>query len=380
MSISVFIYWCCAAIREQSPSSKTKKNGRENMEFKFIDLFAGIGGFHLAMHDLGGKCVFASEINEFARQTYEHNFKRISPQIFKDGNFNRDITDPNLDYDKLPHFDILCAGFPCQPFSYAGKSEGFRDEARGTLFFSILSILEAKKPQAFLLENVKGLKSHDKGKTLHSITNSLENLGYTVKWKILDSLKFGIPQKRERWYCVGFLKGKKIEFPSGSDKVVKLSSIIDIDNNDPSLKLPPQEIDRIKYHFRNAKGDIRIQHDNSQYKANTKKGRHGVFSYQKPDGSLRFHIGDVAKTQIQEAFYCCIDTYAPTIIYNRVPKMWDLERKLSVQECKRLQGFPRNFDFPVSDSQAYRQLGNSVALPVVKEIAKLIVEVLNEDK
>lgn len=344
--------------------------------FTFIDLFAGIGGFHIAMHENGGECVFASEIDKLARQTYEHNFYNISPNIFENGNFNEDIRDPNLDYSKIPDFDILCAGFPCQPFSYAGKNEGFKDETRGTLFFSILSILEAKKPKVFLLENVKGLKSHDKGRTLTTIEASLGNLGYSVKWKIIDSLKFGIPQKRERWYCVGFLENCDFSFPSGSSSTVPLSSIVDKNENDPSLNLPIQEIERIDYHFKKMNGNPRVQHDNSQYAPNTKKGRHGVFSYQKPDGSLRFHIGDVAKTQIQEAFYCCLDTYAPTIIYNRVPKMWDLKRKLSVLEAQRLQGFPDDFQFPVSNNQAYRQLGNSIALPVVREITKQLLKAL----
>jgi DNA (cytosine-5)-methyltransferase 1 len=347
---------------------------KKNKNFRFIDLFAGIGGFHIAMHENGGKCVFASEIDKFARLTYEHNFKNISPEIFENGYFNEDITDPNLDYSKIPDFDILCAGFPCQPFSYAGKNEGFKDKTRGTLFFSILSILEAKRPQAFILENVKGLKSHDNGRTLETIIASLEKLGYKVKWEVLNSLKFGVPQKRERWYCVGFLIETDFSFPKGDNKIVPLSNIIEKDNDNPSLRLPKQEIERIEFHFNNLNGSPRVMHDNSQYAANTKKGKHGVYSYQKPDGSLRFHIGDFAKTQIQESFYCCLDTYAPTIIFNRVPKMWDLKRKLSVLESQRLQGFPDSFSFPVSDNQAYRQLGNSIALPVVREITKIILK------
>ena len=354
---------------------------QKNKSFRFIDLFAGIGGFHIVMHENGGKCVFASEIDKFARQTYEHNFARISPELFEKENFNIDITDPNLKYSEIPDFDILCAGFPCQPFSYAGKNKGFKDETRGTLFFSILSILEAKKPKAFILENVKGLKSHDKGRTLNTIIASLENLGYSVKWKIIDSLQFGVPQKRERWYCVGFLHDCEFSFPTGDSTVVTLSNIVDMNVRDPSLTLPVQEIERIEYHFKKMNGNPRVQHDNSQYAPNTKKGRHGVFSCQKPDGPLRFHIGDVAKTQIQEAFYCCLDTYAPTIIYNRVPKMWDLKRKLSVIEAQRLQGFPENFKFPVSNNQAYRQLGNSIALPVVRAITRQLLKTLDyEDK
>jgi DNA (cytosine-5)-methyltransferase 1 len=352
---------------------------KKNKEFRFIDLFAGIGGFHIAMHENGGKCVFASEIDKFARLTYEHNFKRISPNIFKNGNFNQDIKDPDLNYSLIPEFDVLCAGFPCQPFSFAGRNEGFKDKTRGTLFFSILSILESKKPKAFILENVKGLKSHDQGRTLDTILASLEKLGYNVKWQVLDSLNFGVPQKRERWYCVGFLDEVEFSFPKGNNEVVSLSNIIEIENTNPSLRLPKQEIERIDFHFKNVNGGQRVMHDNSKYASNTKKGRHGVYSYQKPDGSLRFHIGDVAKTQIQEAFYCCLDTYAPTIIFNRVPKLWDLKRKLSVLEAQRLQGFPDNFKFPVSDNQAYRQLGNSIALPVVREISKTIIKAMNNE-
>ena len=351
----------------------------DDQRFKFIDLFAGIGGFHLAMHENGGKCVFASEIDKFTRETYKANFKNISPFIFNNNLFNIDINDESLDYNDIPDFDILCAGFPCQPFSYAGKNEGFEDKTRGTLFFSILKILKAKKPQAFLLENVKGIKSQDKGRTLKTIVNSLESIGYNVRWEIIDSLNFGIPQKRERWYCVGFLDSDyDFQFPSGSENFSTLKDIIEENPNQVGLQLPKQEIDRINFHFDNfhPENNIRVEHDNSMYKPDTKKGKHGVYSYQKPDNSLRFHVGDKAKTQIQEMFYTCKDTYSPTIIYNRVPKLWDLERKLSVKECLRLQGFPDNFEFPVSNQQAYKQLGNSVALPVVKEISKKIIEAL----
>jgi len=351
----------------------------KKVEFNFIDLFAGIGGFHIAMHENGGKCVFASEIDKFARLTYEENFKEISPEIFQNGNFNVDITDPKLDYKKIPDFDVLCAGFPCQPFSYAGKNEGFKDKTRGTLFFSILNILEIKKPKAFLLENVKGLKSHDKGRTLKTIIGSLEKLGYFVNWEIIDSLKFGLPQKRERWYCVGFREKVDYSFPTGNNDLVPLSKIVNVNDKNPNLNIPIQELERIEFHFNNVNGKQRVKHDNSQYAPHTKKGRHGVYSFQKPDGSLRFHIGDVAKTQIQEAFYCCVDTYAPTIIYNRVPKLWDLKRKLSVLECQKLQGFPATFIFPVSDNQAYKQLGNSIALPVVREITKSIIKILRNE-
>lgn len=153
-----------------------------------------------------------------------------------------------------------------------------------------------------------------------------------------------------------------------------MRDIININDNNPSLRLTKFEMERIQFHFDNCKNSERVKHDNSKYAPNTKKGKYGVFSYQKPDGSLRFHVGDAAKTQIQEAFYACLDTYAPTIIAGRTPKMWDIGRKLSVLEAKRLQGFPDDFRFTVSDNQAYKQLGNSVSVPVITLIAKEMIK------
>lgn len=140
------------------------------------------------------------------------------------------------------------------------------------------------------------------------------------------------------------------------------------------MKLTQFEIDRIAHHFAAVSdNEPRVKHDNTKYKANTKKGKYGVYSFQKDDGSIRFHVGDIAKTQIQEAFYCCLNTYAPTIIANRTPKLWDIKRKLSVDESRKLQGFPDGFRFPVSNGQAYKQLGNAVAVPVIKEIMKNMI-------
>ena len=211
--------------------------GRKKKEFKFIDLFAGIGGFHIAMHENGGECVFASEIDKFARQTYEHNFKNISSKIFENGNFNQDITDLNLDYSKIPDFDILCAGFPCQPFSHAGLKKGF-DDTRGTLFFNIKEIVKAKIeghkknpkktiPKVLLLENVKGFRNHDKGNTYKRIKEILNDLGYEVKEEILNSKHFGVPQNRERIFIVAWYRDlineRDFKFPYGlteEDKVI----------------------------------------------------------------------------------------------------------------------------------------------------------------
>lgn len=339
-------------------------------KFTFIDLFAGIGGFRLAMQKLGGRCVFSSEWDDAAKQTYFENYGEVP--------FG-DITKPETKALIPPKFDVLCAGFPCQPFSYSGQKLGFKDKTKGTLFFDVCEILKERQPQAFFLENVKGIVSHENGKTIETIRSILtEELGYDIYECVLCSLDFGLPQKRERWYCVGFKKETKFEFPVGTSKGAVLRDIIDLDNDDPSLALPEFELDRIKYHFEHA-DEIRVKHDNSKYAPNTKKGKYGVYSFQKPDGSLRFHVGDPAKTQIQEAFYSCLDSYASTIIANRTPKLWDIERKLSVRESARLQGFPDEFKIPVSAAQAYKQFGNSVSVPVLTEITRCIIEHLEQE-
>ena len=294
-------------------------------KYRFIDLFCGIGGFRLALERLGAKCVFSSDIDVFAQQTYFDNF---SEKPFGD------IT--QIEAKDIPSFDILTAGFPCQPFSYAGLCKGFEDQTRGTLFFDVCRILAYHRPKMFFLENVKGLVSHNGGNTIKVILDNLKKLGYDVHWKVLSSLDFGLPQKRERWYCVGFDKKVNFEFPQPLAISPTLRDIVDLNDDTPALKLSKFEHDRIQYHFAHCHEEERVQHDNSKYAPNTKKGKYGVYSFQKPDGSLRFHVGDAAKTQIQEAFYACLDTYAPTIIAGRTPKLWDIDRKLSVLEAKRL--------------------------------------------
>lgn len=328
-----------------------------------IDLFCGIGGFRLAMKENQVECVFSSDNDKFAQETYKANFGETPAGDIK-----------KINAEDIPPFEILTAGFPCQPFSYAGEKKGFDDEIRGTLFFDICRILEHHKPPMVFLENVKGLKSHENGKTLNIIITKLKELGYFPHWKILSSLDYGLPQKRERWYCVAFRKDIEFEFPTPLGGKPILRDIVDLGNTDSSLVLPKFELDRIDFHFSVAQKGDRVKHDNSKYEPHTKKGRYGIYSYQKPDGSLRFHVGDAAKTQIQEAFYSCLDTYAPTIIANRTPKLWDIRRKLSVLEAQRLQGFPDDFIFPVSNAQAYHQLGNSVSVPIIKMIMKNMIE------
>lgn len=336
---------------------------KEKKDFTFIDLFAGIGGFRLAMENNGGKCVFSSEWDKAAKQTYFANYGEVP--------FG-DITKKEIK-DLIPdEFDVLCAGFPCQPFSYSGQKKGFSDTTKGTLFFDVCDIIRKHRPKVIFLENVKGLVSHDDGKTISIIRSILKDeLGYDIHEKVLCSLDFGLPQKRERWYCVGFSKETGFSFPEGEHKIVPLRAIIDLNNTDPRLKLSDFEMERIRYHFDHPE-EKRVKHDNSKYDPKTKKGRYGIYSYQKEDGSLRFHVGDKAKTQIQEAFYSCLDTYASTIIANRTPKLWDIGRKLSILESIRLQGFPDSFRVPVSDNQGYKQLGNSVSLPVLTAIGKRI--------
>lgn len=333
-------------------------------KLKGIDLFCGIGGFRLAMKANDVDCVFSSDIDKFAQQTYSANFGDIPIGDIK-----------AVEAKDIPNFDILTAGFPCQPFSYAGEKAGFQDEVRGTLFFDICRILEHHKPAMVFLENVKGLVSHDEGKTLSTVIAKLRELGYYPHHTVLSSLDFGLPQKRERWYCVAFREDVPFEFPKpiGGD-TPKLRDIIDFSENSEELMLSDFELSRIDYHFKMAKPGDRIQHDSSKYAPNTKKGKYGVFSFQKPDGALRFHVGDRAKTQIQEAFYACLDTYAPTIIANRTPKLWDLRRRLSVLEAKRLQGFPDDFKMPVSDCQALKQLGNSISVPIVQRIMENMIK------
>lgn len=332
----------------------------------FIDLFCGIGGFRLGLEACGLKCVFSSEIDKFSRQTYLANFGEEP---------HGDIT--KIDAKDIPPHDVLCAGFPCQSFSIAGKQLGF-DEDRGQLFYEIIRIAKHHQPRFLLLENVPNILTHDKGRTLKTIGRLLGEAGYQVNLSVLNSLHFGIPQARGRVYFVCIRKDLDIKYiqPEPTFKKCSLKDIVDIDNTDKSLKLSEFEIERIDYHFTRVTIETpRVRHDNSKYNPSTKKGKHGVFSFQKPDGSLRFHVGDVAKTQIQEAFYCCLNTYAPTIIANRTPKLWDIKRKLSVDEARRLQGFPDRFRFPVSDGQAYKQFGNAV----IPKMIRLLYEALAQE-
>ena len=336
---------------------------------KFIDLFSGIGGFHAAAQRYGMECTFACDIDSHARKTYK-SWYGIEPAA--------DIipySEQSSKQVEFGDFDMLFAGFPCQPFSYAGANLGFEDKTRGTLFFHTANIIRQTRPAIFILENVKGLKSHDKGRTLSTIHETLNELDYTIFDTILDSLNFGVPQKRERWFCVGFDNRRfnisDFKFTESVASATTLTEIIDFSaDNDVRLGLSRIELDKIDYHFENQRyfNDGRVKHEGGNYQPGSKKLRHGVYSYLKPNKTLRFHIGDTAKTQIQELYFVHSDTYSPAIIANRRPKLWDRKRYLSVGECLALQGFDASLEFPVSDAQAYKQLGNAVCVNVVASI------------
>ncbi len=331
---------------------------------KFIDLFAGIGGFRIALEQLNLKCVFSSEIDKAAAKVYARNFGEVP---FGDIN--------SINPKDIPDFDILTAGFPCQPFSLNGKKEGFKDLTRGTLFFNIADILSIKKPQVVFLENVKGIVTHDGGKTVNTILETLRKLGYFPHTAVLDTYDFGIPQFRERWYCVAFRKNIEFQFPNGDLPGSTLESVIDIKHKDKALDLSKDEIKRIEYHFKHYKKTPRVKHDNSHCNPKSKAGKYGIYSYLKPDNSLRFHMGDSAKSQLQDDYYVSIKGVSPTLIATRAPKMWDLRRHMSVEESKKLQAFQLSHNFSdVSIKTAKKQLGNAVTVAVVEQIAKNILK------
>ena len=276
----------------------------------FIDLFAGIGGFHLAFHNLGAECVFASEWDNAARLTYETNFKKISPKIFDEGHFVGDIT--KINKKSIPDFDILCAGFPCQPFSQAGYRKGFAD-IRGTLFFEIAEIIKVKKPKAFFLENVRGLYSHDGGRTFETIKRALmDDLGYSFHHSIVKASDHGLPQHRPRLFMVGF--------------------------QDPSVEFEFPKKRKLKFTM----SDVMKGHVDREIGFTLRVG-----GKKSPISDRRNWDGYIVDGEV---------------------------RRLSPSEGKKMQGFPSNFKFPVSDSEALKQLGNSVAVTAVQDYANAIIQ------
>jgi len=302
--------------------------------FKFVDLFAGVGGMRLALESAGGNCVFSSEWDLHAQKTYAANFGEVP--------FG-DITE--IAVQDIPDFDVLSAGFPCQPFSTFGKRAGFKHRTQGTLFFDVLRIIEGKKPQSFILENVKGLVSHDGGRTLETILGALDQAGYEVMFTILNAANYGVPQNRERVYFVGFRRrifGKNPDFrwPIGKKKQIGIGKFLEKDVMGYSISKHLQKV----YIYKENDGRPEIVTPETETPSKTL-----VASYHK--------IQRLSGTFVNDG---------PTGL-----------RLLTASECKALMGFPKNFQIPVSRTQMYRQMGNSVAVPVVSEIAKEIVATFN---
>ena len=314
----------------------------------FIDLFAGIGGFRIALEKAGAKCVFTSEIDKYAQQVYKANFPdEISGDITK------------IKEEDIPAHDVLCAGFPCQAFSTVGKRNGFSDP-RGTLFFDVLRIAKHHKPKVILLENVKGLILHNGGDTFATIGNSLADIGYSVWWKVLDATMFGLPQLRKRVFIVAIRNDiqKPFTFPIGSQTNKRLKDIVDssvdanhfLSENRNGFICHKRSIGDCHY------GYHLIGPDDYVFTLLTSKYEHNlIVDDTKPTG--KFH-NVKAKTANDRV-----------INHQNV-------RRLTPKEYARLQGFTDNFVVPVSNKQAYRLFGNAVAVPVVEAIFAEIKKLL----
>ena len=329
------------------PSTKPK--------FSFIDLFAGIGGFRMAMQNLGGKCVYSSEWDKEAKKTYRANFGETPF-----GDITKEVTKSYIP----DNFDILCAGFPCQAFSIAGKRGGFED-TRGTLFFDVAEIIKRKQPKAIFLENVKGLRNHDRGKTLATILNVLRvDLGYFVpEPEIINAKDFGVPQNRERIFIVGFHPSTGVNTFNYPEPV---------DSNVTFADVKEEKVPATKYYL------------STQYLSTLEnhKARH-----ESKGNGFGFQI--INDEEIANAVVCGgmgrernlvydhrITDFTPTTNIKGTVNREGI-RKMTPREWARLQGFPDEFIIPVSDSSAYKQFGNSVAVPAIQATAKEILKLIN---
>lgn len=316
-------------------------------KFTFIDLFAGIGGFRLALQNLGGKCVFTSEWDWEAKKTYFTNFGEVP--------FG-DITTEEVKSFIPNDFDVLCAGFPCQAFSIAGKRGGFED-TRGTLFFDVAEIIKRKQPKAIFLENVKGLRSHKGGKTLETILNVLrEDLGYYVpEPEVVNAKDFGVPQNRERIFIVGFHKSlgiKDFNYPTPENKKNSVLSIIE------------KEVVPTKYYLSNRYLQTLINHK----ERHKNKGNGFGYSIIPNSGIANAIVVGGMGRERNLLIDNRITDYTPTTNISGEVNREGI-RKMTPREWARLQGFPDQYVIPVSDASAYKQFGNSVAVPAVQATA-----------
>ena len=328
----------------------------ENPKFKFIDLFAGIGGFRLAMQNLGGKCVFTSEWDKDAKRTYKANF---GERPFGD------ITKEETKAFIPDGFDLLCAGFPCQAFSIAGKRGGFED-TRGTLFFDVAEIIKRKQPKAIFLENVKGLRNHNGGKTLATILNVLRNdLGYFVpEPQIINAKDFGVPQNRERIYIVGFHPSTNVtefNYPKPLNKKVTFADIKE------------KEVPATKYFLSTQYVQTLVNHKARH------EGKGNGFGYAIiPDNEIANAVvcGGMGRERNLVLDNRITDFTPTTHIKGTVNR--EGIRKMTPREWARLQGFPDEFLIPVADASAYKQFGNSVAVPAIQATANEILKLIKK--
>ena len=326
------------------------------MKFTFIDLFAGIGGFRIAFQQLGGECVFSSEWDRFSQLTYEANYGE-KPE--------GDIT--KIDESNIPAHDILLAGFPCQAFSIAGRKAGFED-TRGTLFFDVARIIKFHKPKAFFLENVKGLRMHNKGQTLEVILSVLrEDLNYYVpEPEIVNAKNFGVPQNRERIFIVGFRKdiaSSGFKYPQATNKGKTLKDILEEEPVSTKYYLSQRYLDTLKSH--------KERHSN--------KGNGFGYEIKNDDDIANaIVVGGMGKERNLVIDNRLTDFKPKTNIKGPVNN--EYIRRMTPREGARLQGFPEDFKIPVSDAQAYKQFGNSVAVPAIQATGRKIVEILMGEK
>jgi DNA (cytosine-5)-methyltransferase 1 len=335
--------------------------------FTFADLFAGIGGIRLGVEAVGGKCVFTSEWNVFSQKTYRANFKEDAHEIFGD------ITKLDNPVRQMPDFDVLLAGFPCQPFSIAGVSKknalgrphGFACEAQGTLFFDVARILQAKRPRAFLLENVKNLVGHDKGNTFRVICDVLEQqLGYSIHYKVIDAQHF-VPQHRERILIVGFREPCPFDWSQvilPKKGVRHLGEILHPEDGSEAPETPFTEGTKAQVARRYILTD-RLWRYLRDYAARHRAAGNG------------FGYGLVDRSSVSRTLSARYYKDGSEILVRR--RESENPRRLTPRECARLMGYPAGFCIPVSDTQAYRQFGNSVVVPVIKAVARPMIDALS---
>ena len=319
------------------------------MSYKFIDLFAGIGGFRQGFETQGFECVFSSEMNEHAQKMYFENFGDTP---------KGDIT--KIEENKIPKFDVVLGGFPCQPFSIAGEKNGFND-TRGTLFFDIARIVKFHKPKAIVLENVKHFKNHDKGKTIKKVLETLNELGYTTNWKILNAKDFGVPQNRERIIIVGSINGVKFDFNKLEiNSNIKIKNILE-DETSKFEYLDESEYRIIENPKEQVSGLIFIGYRNKNIRKN----------------GIRENTNHLSRTHKQPNRIYSSDGTHPTLSSQEASGRFFIYhnkkvRKLTLKECYRLMGFSDDFKKIGSKAKQYNRVGNSIVIPMVEEIAKQV--------